>query len=70
MEYQFKTNINCGGCIAKVAPFFNGNGDIKKWKVNTSDSAKTLTVETDSLTEEEVVSLVTKAGFSATSATF
>lgn len=68
MEYQFKTNINCGGCIAKVAPFFNGDKDVKKWKVNTSDPAKILTVETDSLNEAELVLLVKKAGFTATSA--
>lgn len=66
MEYQFKTNINCGGCIARVTPFLNENKDIKKWDVNTADPAKILTVETEVLTEADVVALVKKAGFSAT----
>lgn len=69
MEYQFKTNINCGGCIARVAPILNGNEDIKKWDVNTADPAKILTVETEVLSEAEVVALVKKAGFSATGTT-
>ena len=63
--YQFKTNINCGGCIAKVTPHLNGNSEIKGWKVDTADPNKVLTVETDNLKEEDVKSIVHKAGFKA-----
>lgn len=64
MQYKFKTNINCSGCVAKVTPVLNGYPDIKEWTVDTINPAKLLTVETEHL-EEEVQSLVLKAGFRA-----
>jgi copper chaperone len=66
-QYQFKTNINCGGCVAKVTPFLNENKDIQQWKVDTANPQKILTVETNSLKEEEVKEIVQKAGFKAES---
>lgn len=66
-EYQFKTNINCGGCVAKVTPLFNGNPDVKQWKVDTANPNKTLTVQTDNLQEAEIKAIVEKAGFKAES---
>lgn len=67
MKYQFKTNINCGGCIAKIAPHLNGNHNINRWNVDTANPAKILTVETDGLNETEVATIITQAGFNATS---
>ena len=64
-EYQFKTNINCGGCVAKVTPVLNNNPDVKEWKVDTSNPNKVLTVKTDNLQEDDVKALVQKAGFKA-----
>lgn len=65
MKYQFKTNINCGGCINAVTPHLNGADGIQKWQVNTTSPDKILSVETDSLTAEEVAAIVKKAGFDA-----
>lgn len=67
MKYQFITNINCGGCIAKIAPHLNGNHSVNRWNVDTANPAKVLTVETDSLNEADVTKIVTEAGFTATS---
>lgn len=64
-QYQFKTNINCGGCIAKVTPVLNAAPEIKEWKVDTSNPNKILTVATESLKEDEVKAIVAKAGFKA-----
>lgn len=64
-QYQFKTNINCGGCVAKVTPVLNGNEEIKQWNVDTTNPNKVLTVATDNLGEEEVKAIVAKAGFKA-----
>ena len=62
---QFKTNINCGGCIAKVAPFMNEKKDIiKSWKVDTTTPERILTVESEA-TAEDVTAIVEKAGFKA-----
>ncbi len=65
MKYQFKTNINCGGCIASITPHLNANTDIKSWEVDTANPQKVLTVETDTLSDEAVREIVNKAGYKA-----
>jgi copper chaperone len=64
-KYQFKTNINCGGCVAKVTPFLNAENEIKNWSVDTQNPSKVLTVETENLTDERVREIVRNAGFKA-----
>ena len=64
-QYQFKTNINCSGCVAKVTPLLNQNKEIKEWDVDTIDPNKILTVATESLGEDEVKAIVHEAGFKA-----
>jgi copper chaperone len=66
-EYQFKTNINCGGCVAKVTPALNANLEIKEWNVDTANPAKVLTVQTESLGREDVEAIIEMAGFKAES---
>lgn len=61
-EMKFKTNINCGNCIATVTPFLNNIEGIN-WKVDTENPEKILTVETDSASENEIIEAVKKAGF-------
>jgi len=65
MKHQFKTNINCGGCIASITPHLNANNEIKSWEVDTANPQKVLTVETDSLSEQAVREIVNKAGYKA-----
>lgn len=65
MKYQFKTNINCGGCIAAVTPFLNGNSEIKHWEVDTQNPDKVLTVETGDISADKVKEIVNKAGYKA-----
>lgn len=62
-QYQFKTNINCSGCVEKVTPVLNQNKDIASWKVDTNNPSKVLTVETENLDEGHIKSIVQKAGF-------
>jgi copper chaperone len=62
-QYQFKTNINCGGCIAAVKPHLDNMEGIENWNVDTAHSDKTLTVSSSGVTEEAVVQAVEKAGF-------
>lgn len=66
-QYQFKTNINCSGCVAKVTPLLNNNEEIKEWNVDTANPSKVLTVQTEYLNEQEVKDLVAKAGYKAES---
>lgn len=60
---QFKTNINCHGCIAKATPFLNETNGISRWEVNTASKDKILTVETNGITTGEVIQKVQEAGF-------
>ena len=60
---QFKTNINCGGCIARVTPRLNETKGIVTWKVDTDNPDKILTVETETLSNEPIVEAVKKLGF-------
>jgi copper chaperone CopZ len=62
---EIKTNIMCGSCIAKVAPTLNEVVGEGKWKVDTQNPKKILTVSTDELSEEEVIRVVEKAGYKA-----
>lgn len=61
--YKFKTNINCGGCKASVEPYLNGLAGIESWDVDTSDKRKILTVQTEDLTEKQIMEKVKEAGF-------
>ena len=64
-QYQFKTNINCSGCVATVTPALDQNEEIKNWKVDTNNPNKILTVESETLNEEQIKSIVQTAGFKA-----
>lgn len=66
-QYQFRTNINCSGCVAKITPVLNNKEEIKEWNVDTANPSKVLTVKTGSLNEDEVKEIVAKAGFKAES---
>lgn len=59
----FKTNINCGGCIAKVTPSLNAVKGIDKWEVDTTLPQKVLSVQTKCLTSAEIIEAVKSAGF-------
>ncbi len=62
---KFKTNINCGGCVAKVTPFLNEAEGVCHWEVDTTNAAKILTVHSEGITEAEVIATVKEAGFKA-----
>ena len=60
---KFKTNINCGGCVAAIAPVLDNADGIEHWEVDTTDKDKILAVHSLSLSPEEVVQKVQDAGF-------
>ncbi|PRY06409.1 copper chaperone [Pontibacter ummariensis] len=64
-DLQFKTNINCGGCVSKVTPVLNASEGVCEWNVDTSNRDKVLTVKTDTLSAHEIIAAVVKAGFKA-----
>ena len=60
---KFKTNINCGGCVAKITPFLNEAEGVCHWDVDTTNKDKILSVHSEGITEKEVIQKVQEAGF-------
>ncbi|MBN9293848.1 MAG: cation transporter [Flavobacteriia bacterium] len=64
-EFQFKTNLNCGGCVSKVKPGLDQAAGISEWDVNITNADKILTVKSEGITEEEIIALIKSKGFKA-----
>jgi len=64
-QVQFKTNINCGGCIAVVKPHLDQMQGLLKWEVNTSVPEKILTAEIDGISAAQLKETIEKQGYSA-----
>ncbi|MDD2298290.1 MAG: heavy-metal-associated domain-containing protein [Fermentimonas sp.] len=62
---KFKTNINCSNCVAKVTPFLDKKVGKESWNVDIESPDKILSVDTDDLTEEDIVKTVKRTGFEA-----
>ncbi len=62
---KFKTNVNCGGCIATVTPHLNKVQGIINWKVDTTTPAKIMTVETDGINADVIIATLKEAGYKA-----
>ncbi len=59
----------CSSCIEKVTPVLNDKIGEDKWTVDTVNPRKILSVQTDSLNEEEVINIVKSAGYQASKIT-
>lgn len=62
---KFKTNVNCGGCIATITPHMNQVEGIEKWSVDTANPQKILTVEATGLQPEIIIETLKNAGYRA-----
>lgn len=61
-QLQFKTNINCGGCVRSVTGFINEVPGIESWSVDTNLPDKILTVEGEAAAAA-ITAAVQEAGF-------
>jgi len=59
---KFKTNINCGGCIAKVTPVLNATAGKGNWQVDTNIPEKILSVNAET-PSDLIIEKVRSAGF-------
>ncbi len=59
----FKTNINCGTCVANVTPFLDRAKSIESWEVDTTNKEKLLSVKGQNIDKSEVARLVEEAGY-------
>lgn len=64
-ELKFKTTLSCGGCVSKVQADLDNAAGISNWSVDTNNPEKVLTVNSDSVSESEIISIITKKGFKA-----
>jgi len=62
---QFKTNIKCSGCIAKVTPELNKTVGENNWEVDLQTMDKVLTVSAEGLNETSIQEAVEKMGYKA-----
>ncbi len=60
---QFKTNLNCNSCVARVRKGLDENPKIKDWEVDLDNPNKLLSVSGDDLTSDDVISTVERFGF-------
>lgn len=60
---RLKTNLNCKSCVAAVKPYLDAEPSISSWDVDVRDPGKTLIVQGDSVSAENVKAAVTRAGF-------
>jgi copper chaperone CopZ len=59
---KFKTNINCGGCIAKITHVMDTIAGKGKWNVDTNDLEKILTVQAEA-SYNEIETAIKNLGF-------
>lgn len=59
---QFKSNIKCEACVAKVTDALNETVGAGNWEVNLQDPARTLTVRTD-VSKETINEALEKKGY-------
>jgi copper chaperone len=62
---QFKTNIKCSGCIAKVSPELNKTVGRDNWKVDLESPDKVLTISDEEVNETGVQEALAKVGYKA-----
>ena len=62
---QFKTNIKCSGCVAKVTPELDKVAGENNWKVAVETPDKILTVSAENTEATTIKQAVEKAGFRA-----
>lgn len=61
--YTFHTTLKCSGCVAAVKPVLDAEKRIVHWAADVSGNPKTLTVEGEDITAEEVRRLLQRAGY-------
>ena len=62
---QYKTNIMCGACIAKVTPVLNETFGDGHWEVDTKDPKKILTVSAEENNNADLIKTLEKIGYKA-----
>ena len=65
MQVEFKTNLKCGACVAKVEAALNALIGVGKWRVDLSHVERTLVIEEESLDVNRVSAVLSELGYRA-----
>lgn len=60
---QFKTNINCASCVARVTATLDQVVGKDQWKVDTANPSKILSIENQEVSEQQVIASIQAIGF-------
>ena len=63
---KFETSLKCSGCVAAIQPKMDELKNVSKWEVDLTKPVKVLSVEGEHLNENEIVTTLKDAGYSAT----
>ena len=63
---KFETSLKCGGCVTAIQPKMDELKSVSKWEVDLTKPVKILSVEGEALNENEIITTLRDAGFSAT----
>ena len=61
---RFKTNVKCGGCVARIGEALNKIVPAESWSIDLSTPERILTGTSD-LSDGEIVRTVEQAGYKA-----
>ncbi len=61
---KFRTNAKCSGCVAKIENVLNPIVSRDSWSIDLTTADRILTI-TGELSDEEIIDLITNAGFKA-----
>lgn len=61
----FKTSAKCNGCVSRIDAALEGRLADGSWSIDLTSPDKLLIVEDDSLSDDDIVTLVKSAGFKA-----
>ena len=59
----FKTNLKCGGCVAKIKPFLDALNGVEEWSVDLASPEKMLVVTLTDGETQAVIEAARQAGF-------
>jgi copper chaperone len=60
---QFKTNINCCGCLSKVLPVLNEKAGMGNWNIDVKSPDKILTIRSNQASADAITFEISKVGF-------
>ncbi len=65
MRHILGTNLKCQVCLNKLAPVLDADNGVENWSADLEHPEKLVTIDSGSLSSQEIVDLIASAGFHA-----